>query len=183
MKTLAALNLDSFTVLPRPAHVVIHATRCFHWTMTAKHVSPVMSSKGRLSSRHHHLRRRNRGIRFLGNSPVICSLVATVYKRGAGHKPSGIYNSVCLSRWCLLFCESVYLYFLLRTNDGTTPMILAARLAVEGMVEELINAQADVNAVDDHGKIMLAGTSLVLTESLKLAYAIQRNVSILKMVQ
>ena len=30
-------------------------------------------------------------------------------------------------------------------------MILAARLAVEGMVEELINAHADVNAVDDHG--------------------------------
>lgn len=36
-------------------------------------------------------------------------------------------------------------------NDGTTPLILAARLAVEGMVAELINCQADVNAVDDHG--------------------------------
>lgn len=37
-------------------------------------------------------------------------------------------------------------------NDGTTPLILAARLAVEGMVEELVHCHADVNAVDDHGK-------------------------------
>lgn len=40
-----------------------------------------------------------------------------------------------------------------RMNDGTTPLILAARLAVEGMVAELINCQADVNAVDDHGTV------------------------------
>lgn len=37
-------------------------------------------------------------------------------------------------------------------NDGTTPLILAARLAVEGMVEELIHCHADINAVDDHGE-------------------------------
>lgn len=37
-------------------------------------------------------------------------------------------------------------------NDGTTPLILAARLAVEGIVEELIHCHADINAVDDHGK-------------------------------
>lgn len=37
-------------------------------------------------------------------------------------------------------------------HDGTTPLILAARLAVEGMLEDLINAHADVNAVDDLGK-------------------------------
>ena len=38
-------------------------------------------------------------------------------------------------------------------HDGTTPLILAARLAaVEGMVEELINCHADVNAIDDFGK-------------------------------
>uniref|UniRef100_A0A3B3ZAP4 Uncharacterized protein n=1 Tax=Periophthalmus magnuspinnatus TaxID=409849 RepID=A0A3B3ZAP4_9GOBI len=37
-----------------------------------------------------------------------------------------------------------------RMNDGTTPLILAARLAVEGMVEELIHCHADINAVDDH---------------------------------
>jgi len=42
-----------------------------------------------------------------------------------------------------------------KTSDGTTPMIFAARLAVEGMVEELINAQADVNALDDHGEFAL----------------------------
>lgn len=39
-----------------------------------------------------------------------------------------------------------------RMNDGTTPLILAARLAFEGMVEELVHCHADVNAVDDHGR-------------------------------
>jgi Notch-like protein len=42
-----------------------------------------------------------------------------------------------------------------KTNDGTTPLILAARLAIEGMVEELINADADINASDDNGKSAL----------------------------
>uniref|UniRef100_A0A4W3H2C1 Notch receptor 2 n=1 Tax=Callorhinchus milii TaxID=7868 RepID=A0A4W3H2C1_CALMI len=42
-----------------------------------------------------------------------------------------------------------------RMNDGTTPLILAARLAVEGMVVELIHCHADVNAIDDHGKSAL----------------------------
>ena len=37
-------------------------------------------------------------------------------------------------------------------HDGTTPLILAARLAVEGMLEDLINSHADVNAVDDLGE-------------------------------
>lgn len=37
-------------------------------------------------------------------------------------------------------------------NDGTTPLILAARLAVEGMVEELVHSHGDVNAVDDNGE-------------------------------
>ena len=39
-------------------------------------------------------------------------------------------------------------------HDGTTPLMLAVRLAVEGMVEELINADADVNASDAQGNIM-----------------------------
>lgn len=39
-----------------------------------------------------------------------------------------------------------------RMHDGTTPLILAARLAVDGMVEELINCHADANATDDSGK-------------------------------
>uniref|UniRef100_A0A6Q2WYI0 Neurogenic locus notch homolog protein 1 n=1 Tax=Esox lucius TaxID=8010 RepID=A0A6Q2WYI0_ESOLU len=42
-----------------------------------------------------------------------------------------------------------------RMHDGTTPLILAARLAVEGMVEELINCHADANAIDDFGKSAL----------------------------
>uniref|UniRef100_A0A3P8VH71 Neurogenic locus notch homolog protein 1 n=1 Tax=Cynoglossus semilaevis TaxID=244447 RepID=A0A3P8VH71_CYNSE len=46
-------------------------------------------------------------------------------------------------------------------HDGTTPLILAARLAVEGMVEELINCHADVNAVDDFGKSALHWTAAV----------------------
>uniref|UniRef100_A0A8C2KZS5 Neurogenic locus notch homolog protein 1 n=1 Tax=Cyprinus carpio TaxID=7962 RepID=A0A8C2KZS5_CYPCA len=42
-----------------------------------------------------------------------------------------------------------------RMHDGTTPLILATRLAVEGMVEELINCHADPNAIDDSGKSAL----------------------------
>lgn len=38
--------------------------------------------------------------------------------------------------------------------DGSTALILAARLAVEGMVEELITCHADVNAVDELGKFV-----------------------------
>lgn len=38
--------------------------------------------------------------------------------------------------------------------DGSTALILAARLAVEGMVEELITCHADVNAVDELGKCL-----------------------------
>ena len=33
--------------------------------------------------------------------------------------------------------------------------MLATRLAVEGMVEELVNAHAEVNVLDDHGKSAL----------------------------
>lgn len=40
-------------------------------------------------------------------------------------------------------------------HDGTTPLILAARLAIEGMVEDLINADADINAADNSGKTAL----------------------------
>ncbi|CAB4069338.1 NOTCH1 [Lepeophtheirus salmonis] len=45
--------------------------------------------------------------------------------------------------------------------DGTTPLILAARLAIEGMVEDLINAEADINASDDNGKTALHWASAV----------------------
>ena len=47
-------------------------------------------------------------------------------------------------------------------NDGTTPLVLAARLAVEGMVEELIHCHADINAVDDHGQKTLYTVYLYL---------------------
>lgn len=42
-----------------------------------------------------------------------------------------------------------------RTMDGTTPLMLAARHAVEGMVDDLINAHAEVDTVDNHGKTAL----------------------------
>uniref|UniRef100_A0A6I8NU11 Notch receptor 4 n=1 Tax=Ornithorhynchus anatinus TaxID=9258 RepID=A0A6I8NU11_ORNAN len=42
-----------------------------------------------------------------------------------------------------------------RMEDGTTPLMLAARLAVEDLVEELIQAQADVGARDNRGKTAL----------------------------
>lgn len=42
-----------------------------------------------------------------------------------------------------------------RSEDGTTPLILAARLAVEDLVEELIAARADVGARDKWGKTAL----------------------------
>merc|ERR1719351_334055 len=41
------------------------------------------------------------------------------------------------------------------TEDGTTPLILAARLAIEGMVEQLIEAEADLNFADACGKTAL----------------------------
>lgn len=42
-----------------------------------------------------------------------------------------------------------------RMHDGTTPLILAARLAIEGMVEDLIQADADINASDNSLKTAL----------------------------
>lgn len=42
-----------------------------------------------------------------------------------------------------------------RMHDGTTPLILAARLATEGMVEDLIIAEADINMTDNSGKTAL----------------------------
>ena len=37
--------------------------------------------------------------------------------------------------------------------DGTTPLMTAVKLAVEGMVEDLLNYQAEVNATDNHGSL------------------------------
>lgn len=43
-----------------------------------------------------------------------------------------------------------------RMNDGSTALHLAARLAIEGAVADLINADADVNATDNKGMICSA---------------------------
>lgn len=51
-----------------------------------------------------------------------------------------------------------------RMHDGTTPLILAARLATEGMVEDLINADADINAADNSGKTALHWAAAVNNE-------------------
>merc|ERR1719376_1507107 len=42
-----------------------------------------------------------------------------------------------------------------KMNDGTTPLMLAARQATEGMVGELLAAGVDISAVDDAGKTAL----------------------------
>lgn len=42
-----------------------------------------------------------------------------------------------------------------RTVDGTTPLILAARMANEGMVEELVKYGCDLNAADENGQTAL----------------------------
>ncbi|AWP07533.1 putative neurogenic locus notch -like protein 1-like [Scophthalmus maximus] len=60
-----------------------------------------------------------------------------------------------------------------RMHDGTTPLILAARLAVEGMVEELINCHADVNAIDDFGKSALHWAAAV--NNLEAAIVLLKN--------
>ena len=39
-----------------------------------------------------------------------------------------------------------------RQNDGATALILATRLAIEGVMQELITADADVNATDGYGR-------------------------------
>ena len=41
-----------------------------------------------------------------------------------------------------------------KSHDGTTPLILAVRMAVEGMVEELIKSDADINLTDEYGKTL-----------------------------
>ncbi|XP_070568051.1 neurogenic locus notch homolog protein 1-like [Ptychodera flava] len=42
-----------------------------------------------------------------------------------------------------------------KTHDGTTALILAARLGIENTIEELIDAGADFNVVDSYGKTAL----------------------------
>ena len=49
-------------------------------------------------------------------------------------------------------------------QDGATPLVMAARLAVEGMVEDLINADADINLCDEYGRIKLDLEYNILTE-------------------
>ena len=39
-----------------------------------------------------------------------------------------------------------------RQNDGATALTLATRLAIEGVMQELITADADVNATDGYGR-------------------------------
>uniref|UniRef100_A0A8C5KFS9 Notch 3 n=1 Tax=Jaculus jaculus TaxID=51337 RepID=A0A8C5KFS9_JACJA len=60
-----------------------------------------------------------------------------------------------------------------RMADGSTALILAARLAAEGMVEELIASHADVNAVDELGKSALHWAAAV--NNVEAALALLRN--------
>ncbi|XP_029440386.1 neurogenic locus notch homolog protein 1-like [Rhinatrema bivittatum] len=60
-----------------------------------------------------------------------------------------------------------------RMQDGSTPLILATRLAVENMVEELISCGADVNATDGRGKSALHWAAAV--NNLRASHALLRN--------
>ena len=65
-----------------------------------------------------------------------------------------------------------------KTCDGTTPLILAARLAIEGVVEELIQSDADINASDENGKSALhwaASVNNVDTVNTLLAHGANRD--------
>ena len=65
-----------------------------------------------------------------------------------------------------------------RTFDGTTPLILAARLAIEGVVEQLIEAEVDVNCADDQGKTALhwaASVNNVEAVNILLAHGANRD--------
>lgn len=64
-----------------------------------------------------------------------------------------LLRSVALNPWLLqILLRHRNTNLSARMIDGTTPLILAARLAVEGMIEDLLNAEADINTADDHGK-------------------------------
>jgi len=65
-----------------------------------------------------------------------------------------------------------------KTFDGTTPLILAARLAIEGVVEQLIEAEVDVNSADDQGKTALhwaAAVNNVEAVNILLAHGANRD--------
>ena len=42
-----------------------------------------------------------------------------------------------------------------KMHDGTTPLILATRLAIEEMLDGLINAESDINTADHIGRTAL----------------------------
>ena len=70
-----------------------------------------------------------------------------------------------------------------KTYDGTTPLILAASVAIEGMVEELIQAEADINASDENGKSALHwAASLDYVDAVKtlLAHGAFRDAQVVK---
>lgn len=65
-----------------------------------------------------------------------------------------------------------------RMHEGTTPLILAARLAIEGMVQDLISAEADINASDNSGKTALhwaAAVNNVEAVNILLAHGANRD--------
>ncbi|KAG8127588.1 hypothetical protein E2320_014534 [Naja naja] len=52
-------------------------------------------------------------------------------------------------------------------DDGTTPLILATRLGVENMVEELVANHADIHAIDKRGKSALHWAAAVNNPNLQ----------------
>ena len=51
-----------------------------------------------------------------------------------------------------------------KMTDGTTALILASRLAIEGMADDLIQSEADINSADINGKSALHWAAAVNNE-------------------
>ena len=51
-----------------------------------------------------------------------------------------------------------------KMTDGTTALILASRLAIEGMADDLIQSEADINSADINGKTALHWAAAVNNE-------------------
>lgn len=65
-----------------------------------------------------------------------------------------------------------------KMNNGMTPLILSIRLAMEGMAEDLINAEADVNAADSDSRTPLhwaAAVNDVASVRMLLAHGANRD--------
>ena len=62
-----------------------------------------------------------------------------------------------------------------RQNDGATALTLATRLAIEGVMQELITADADVNATDGYGRSNTDVSMYAVGETLLFSFVSIKN--------